>query len=159
MNFVSNSERVQSLALISPAGVGRQKIGIALKVAFFKLFGEWGTRRLRAAILGRPPENPSPAVRKFVEFVALIHRNFRPRMGKVPVFSDAELAKLTMPVLAIVGAKDVMLDSNETKDRLKTNSRSSEVAYLDDAGHLIVGQGATISEFLERVLSSQLSRA
>jgi len=149
------SERVQSIALISPAGVGRQKIGILFKVAFFKLFGSWGTKKLREAILGRPPENPTPAVQKLLEFVALIHQNFRPRRGKVPVFSDAALAKLTMPVLAIVGARDVMLDSKGTKRRLERNSKASEVRYLDEAGHFIPGQGAMISGFLERVVPSR----
>jgi pimeloyl-ACP methyl ester carboxylesterase len=63
-----------------------------------------------------------------------------------------------MPVLAIVGAKDVMLDSKETKRRLERTSKSSEVCYLDEAGHFIPGQGAMISEFLERVLHPQLNR-
>jgi pimeloyl-ACP methyl ester carboxylesterase len=152
------SERVQSIALISPGGVGRQKISILFKVSFFRLFGGWGTRKLRNVIFGRPPENPSPAARKFFEFIALIHQNFLPRTGKIPVFSDAALAKLTMPVLAIVGAKDVMLDSKETKRRLERTSKSSEVCYLDEAGHFIPGQGATISEFLERVLGPHVGR-
>jgi hypothetical protein len=32
------------------------------------------------------------------------------------------------------------------------------VCYLDEAGHFIPGQGATISEFLERVLRPQVGR-
>jgi pimeloyl-ACP methyl ester carboxylesterase len=50
-----------------------------------------------------------------MNFVSLIHRNFRPRMVKLPIFRDEALKRLTMPMLAIVGSKDVLLDSAETK--------------------------------------------
>src|SRR5215469_11632861 len=48
-------ERVDRVAVVCPGGVGRQKVGILLKIALFNLFGAWGKRKLREMILGRAP--------------------------------------------------------------------------------------------------------
>jgi pimeloyl-ACP methyl ester carboxylesterase len=144
-------ERVESLALLCPGGVGRQKIGILLKVIPLRMCGGWGARRAREMILGRSPSNVSPAIQKFIDFLSLIHENFVPRMVKLPIFSDDELRRLTMPVLAILGGKDVLLDSAATKRRLERNLPHAEIRYLPDAGHLIPRQTAPVLEFLQRV--------
>jgi pimeloyl-ACP methyl ester carboxylesterase len=144
-------ERVHRMALICPGGVGRLKIGILFKIAIFHLFGSWGRRKLREAILGpMTGGDVSPAVRKFGEFIALIHKSTEPRKERLPVFSDAALRGLTMPVLAIVGAKDALLDSGDTQRRIERLLDHGEVRYLADAGHFILGQAPGIAEFLER---------
>ncbi len=122
-------ERVQQLILLCPGGVGRQ------------LFGE-------DLVFPRPTPAASPAAQKFFEFVALIFENFNPRMEILPVFTDGALKRLTMPVMAILGAKDVLLDSEETKLRLAHNVANAEIRYLPEAGHVILGQAAPILEFL-----------
>jgi pimeloyl-ACP methyl ester carboxylesterase len=62
----------------------------------------------------------------------------------------AALQRLTMPVMLIVGARDAMLDSTETRERLERNVADLEVLWLSDAGHAIVGQTAPIFAFLQR---------
>ncbi len=146
-------ERVESLAVLCPGGVGRQKVAIVFKTLLLRRFGSWGKKKLREAILGRAPADPPPALRPFIEFIALIHENFRPRMVKLPVFRDEALRKLTMPVLAIVGGKDVLLDSAGTARRLKANVPHAEVRYLPEAGHFIPGQNAVVLEFLRAQVS------
>jgi pimeloyl-ACP methyl ester carboxylesterase len=141
-------ERVESLALLCPAGVGRQKIGIVFKTIPLRMLGPWGRRKAAELILGRPPANPPPAVQYFLQFIALIHKHLRPRIVKLPVFSDAALRRLTMPVLAILGGKDVLIDSTETKQRLERNVPLAEIRYLPEAGHLIPKQTAPILDFL-----------
>ena len=69
--------------------------------------------------------------------MSLIHKNFRPRMVKMPVFSDDALQRLTMPVMAILGGKDVLLDSAATKRRLERNVAHAEIRYFPEAGHFI----------------------
>jgi len=103
---------------------------------------------LRNAVLGPMPADGSPAVHQFGEFLTLIHRTVRPRLEKLPVFGDAALRRLTMPVLAIVGGKDALLDSADTRRRLAANLPRAEVRWLDDAGHFIAGQGPAVGEFL-----------
>jgi pimeloyl-ACP methyl ester carboxylesterase len=143
-------DRVDRIAAICPGGVGRQKIGILFKIALFNLFGTWGKRKLREAVLGPLPNDASPAIRKFGEFFALMHKHTRPRTGMLPVFSDAALKRLTMPVLAIVGGKDALLDSGDTRRRIEALLPNGEVRYLENAGHFIPGQGPAIAGFLWR---------
>ena len=142
--------RIDRMALICPGGVGRQKIAILLKGVVLSLCGAWGKRKLRESILGRTAGDAPPAARKFGEFIALIHKSTRPRRDKLPVFDDATLKRLTMPVLAIVGGKDVFLDSSETRRRMEALLQKGEVRYLEDAGHFIPGQGPVVEEFLSR---------
>jgi len=141
-------KRVQSVVAMCPAGVGRQNFGIVLKTVPLLLLGARGRRKAAEIVLGKAPENPTPAMQYFLEFFALIHKNFRRRIVRLPVFSDQALARLTMPVLAIVGGRDVLIDSGETKRRLEQNAPRATVRYLPEAGHLIRGQAAAILEFL-----------
>ena len=83
-----------------------------------------------------------------MEFVALNHEHFRPRMLKLPIFSDDPLKRLSMPVMAIAGGKDVLLDSAGTKRRLERNAPHAEIRCLPEAGHFISGQTGPILEFL-----------
>jgi len=144
-------QRVESLVVLCPGGVGRQKLSIVFKTIPLRMLGAWGTRKAGELVLGRAPANPSPAVKYFVQFMSLIHTNFRPRMVKMPVFSDDSLKRLSTPVLAILGGQDVLLDSAGTKRRLEQNVARAEIRYFPEAGHFIPGQTATILEFLRKV--------
>jgi pimeloyl-ACP methyl ester carboxylesterase len=86
----------------------------------------------------------------FGEFFALLQESMRPRTEKLPIFEDAALRMLTMPVLAIVGGKDALLDSADTRRRIEALVPNGEVNYLEEAGHFIPGQGGVIAEFLQR---------
>ncbi len=141
-------ERVESVVAICPAGIGRQKIGIVFKTIPLRLFGEWGKRKAAELVLGRGPANPSPALQAFMTFIALIHKNLRPRMVKFPIFSDDALGRLNMPVLVIAGGKDVLIDSAETKRRLEQNVPQAKIRYLPEAGHFIPAQREAVQEFL-----------
>ena len=141
-------ERVERLAVLCPGGVGRQKLGIVFATLAARICGPWGRRKLMGRILGRPPADPPPALKAFIQFVALIQQHFRHRMVKLPVFSEEALRRLTMPVLAIVGGRDVLLDSAQTKRRLENCVAEAEVVYLPEAGHYIPGQTERIRTFL-----------
>ncbi|HEY7333790.1 MAG TPA: alpha/beta hydrolase [Bryobacteraceae bacterium] len=141
-------ERVEAVAALCPGGVGRQKLGIVFATFALRMFGAWGKRKLVTRVLGRPPADPPPALKGFIEFVALIHRHFRMRMVKLPIFSDAVLRRLTMPVLAIVGARDVLLDSAGTQRRLEKFAPNAQVVYLPEAGHFIPGQTGRVVAWL-----------
>jgi pimeloyl-ACP methyl ester carboxylesterase len=143
-------DRVARVAVLCPGGVGRQRIGIVFTTFALRACGAWGRRKLAEKILGRLPANASPGVKAFMGFIALIHEHFRPRMVKLPVFQDAALGRLTMPVLAIVGARDVLLDSAGTKSRLESHVANAEVVLLPDAGHVVTGQTGRIVDFLSR---------
>ena len=142
-------DRVEKIALMCPAGVGRQK-NFLLKALPLMLLGSWGHRKVREMVFGRAPAQIAPGQTQMRDFVALIFKHFRPRVVKIPIFSDEALQRLTMPMLAIVGGKDVMLISEETRERLARDVPHAVIHLLPDARHYIPGQTATILEFLRR---------
>jgi pimeloyl-ACP methyl ester carboxylesterase len=149
--------RVEKIAALCPGGIGRQKVGIVFRTLVSRMFGKRGKRWLTERILGRPPADPPPAAKVFIAFVALIYRHFRPRMVRLPKFSDRALRDLRIPVLAIVGGRDVLLDSAQTNRRLKEHVPEAQVVYLPDAGHLIVGQTSKVLDFLVQVNQKEAS--
>jgi len=100
---IRRPERVERLAVLCPGGVGHQKLGIVFATIVLRMCGRWGRRKLAERILGRAPADPPPPIKAFMNFVALIHEHFRPRMVRLPRFSDEALRRLHMPVLAVVG--------------------------------------------------------
>jgi pimeloyl-ACP methyl ester carboxylesterase len=93
-------DRVERLVLLSPSGIGRQKIGVALLTLLLTPLGRYGRELSLRLVLGThlPPG--------MAEFVHLIHKHVRARREPVPRLTDEALARLTMPVLAIVGGRD-----------------------------------------------------
>lgn len=146
---VRRPQSVERMALICPAGVGRQRYFI-LKLAAFALLGRWGVRTARGMVFGPPPRHLPPAGRSLVELMGMIQRHFRPRMVRFPVFSDAALGALAMPVLVIVGGRDLTLDSHETQRRFARANPGVIVRILPGARHYIPGQTDAILEFLLR---------
>ena len=145
---IRRSDRVDSVAVLCPGGVGRQKIGFLLKVFPLLLMGAWGKRKAGELVLGRMPATASPAAQKFIQFIQLIHENYRPRRAKLPIFSDESLRRLKMPVMAVLGGKDVLFDNANARDRLARNVPHAQTCYLPEAGHLLYGQTAQILNFL-----------
>ena len=140
-------EAIRRLAVLCPAGIGRQK-NFLLRVAPLLLLGPWGAKRIREMVFGLSRGEPPLAVRPFVELMGSIGRNIRPRVVKIPRLSDAELSALNMPVLAIVGGKDVLLDSADTRRRLEAFAPNAEVVFLPEARHAIFGQSERVFQFL-----------
>jgi pimeloyl-ACP methyl ester carboxylesterase len=140
-------DKVERLALICPAGIGRQK-KFLLKALPLLLLGSWGKRRVREMVFGPMPRELPPAVQPLADLMGLIGRTIRPRIVRIPRFANAKLRRLTMPVLAIVGGRDVLLDSDDTRRRLEHLTPQARVVFLPDARHFIPGQGAAILEFL-----------
>ena len=142
-------ERVDSLILICPARVADKSIvGWALPLL---LLGSWGARKVSERILGRLPKVDTEEARQFAEFIGSIFRNMKPRTESAPPVTDEQLAQLSVPVLVLVGAKDVTMDSVLIKRRFEQQVRGAEVLLFPNARHYLGDQSHTISEFLRRV--------
>jgi pimeloyl-ACP methyl ester carboxylesterase len=135
-------DRVDRLAVLSPSGIGRQKVGIALLTVFLLPLGRYGRELSMRLVLGT---NPPPAM---AEFVLLIHKDFRARRESVPILSDEALSSLTMPVLAIVGGRDALLYSAGTQRRLSRHALDATVILIPEAGHLLPSQADRIARFM-----------
>jgi len=144
---VRRPKAVEKLALLCPAGIGRQK-NFLLRAAPLLLLGPWGARRMREMVFGRPQGELPPAARPLVELMGLIGRSIRPRIVRIPRLSDMQLAALKAPMLVILGGRDVLLDSEDARRRLAKSAPQAEVAYLPEARHFIPGQGPRMLAFL-----------
>jgi len=140
--------RVTRLALLTPAGIGRHKVEVLAQAILLRHFGDWGRRRtLRLAIGGTRFDGDEQAA-ALGEFALLAAEHFKPRMEPIPTFDDDTLGRLTMPVLAIAGGRDLMLDSRQTRARLEHAVPHATVTLLPEAGHLLPDQSAPVLRFL-----------
>jgi pimeloyl-ACP methyl ester carboxylesterase len=106
-------------------------------------------RRLGAGAIN---DRASPAVKAFAAFMDLIQANFRPRMRALPRFGDEPLRRLKMPILAIFGAKDAMLDAGRARARLRAVAPHADIRWLPETGHFLFGHTPTIDAFLAKAL-------
>jgi pimeloyl-ACP methyl ester carboxylesterase len=145
-------EKVSAMVLLCPGGVSRHR-NVLLWALPLLLLGRWGRRKIMQRIAGGvPAAEVSQQLQAFGEFMDLVFTVFRPRTETLPGFTDAEMQRLTMPVLAILGAKDVMIDSAGTRDRLARHVPSAEIRWLPEAGHLLLGQTDAVDGFLGTAL-------
>lgn len=140
---IKYSDKVNKLVLLCPAGIGPQKKSFAFKALFYMMFGEKGIDKLYYKVNG---DKPMPKI--MLDYQKLIAKHFNFRKEVIPLFSDDELKKLTMPVSLFVGAKDVMFYSEKTAKRLGLLIDHAKINFIADEGHSIVNQGDEIREFL-----------
>jgi len=90
-----------------------------------------------------------------MDFLALVQKHFRPRRVALPIFPDGALKRLTMPMMAIIGGKDAIVDSAETRRQMELNVTRAEIRYFPEVGHgILFDQWASILEFLRTPMSA-----
>lgn len=144
---ISRPERVAQLVLISPAGIGRQR-PFLLKAWPYLMLGQWGVRRIRRMVIGPVAGTQSPFHAKLAALMEYISLHARIRPMVLPRFSDAALGSLAMPVMAVLGGKDVLLDSAHTRARLEQCVPHACIHWKQEAFHFIAREAETIQAFL-----------
>jgi pimeloyl-ACP methyl ester carboxylesterase len=144
---VRRPARVDRLALLSPSGIGRVRIGFVIKALLMRSFGRWGSRAALKMALG--PGSSAEQGQTLFDFILLIFRYFRPRLD-TPTFDDDTLRRLTMPTLVVVGGKDALIDSRETRRRLNRVVPHATVNLHPGAGHLVPDQTEVVLDFLHQ---------
>jgi pimeloyl-ACP methyl ester carboxylesterase len=134
-------EKIDKLVLLCPAGIGSQNKSFIFTALFHMLFGEKGIRKLFRIINGNVD---MPEI--ILKFQILIGKNFNTRKEPIPIFTDDEIRCMTMPMFLFVGAKDIMLHSMETADRIKKLVPNARINILPDGGHSIINLADTILE-------------
>lgn len=134
-------EKIDKLVLLCPAGIGTQNKSFIFTALFHMLLGEKGIRRLFKKINGNID---IPEV--MLNYQRLITQNFNTRREPIPIFSDDEIRRLTMPVFLFVGAKDIMLNSMETVDRMKKLAPCTRINILTEGGHSLINLADEILE-------------
>lgn len=144
----SRPERVTRLVVLTPSGIGRETRSVYLKMALLSLLGAKGKLKAIQLMLGPVFSRPSKDMAVIGPLMMLITKHFLYRKARMPIFDDARLRRLTMPVLAILGAVDAVLDHNETRRRLVETVPQAEVRMLPEVGHILPDQTAPVLEFL-----------
>ncbi len=138
-------KKVEKLVLLCPAGIGKQKTMFLVQSIFYAIQGDKGIKKLMKKVNGGE-ELPQ----EILDYQILIGKNFNYRREVIPIYSDDDIKKLTMPVSLFVGEKDIMLHSKSTADRLRSLLPKAEINYLKDRGHTIVHFGNDIRKFLAK---------
>jgi|TARA_Y100000310_G_scaffold341446_1_gene440606 pimeloyl-ACP methyl ester carboxylesterase len=140
---IAKPAQVDKLVLLCPGGVAPERRAFMLMALPMLLLGQRGVKMMIRYVYGTQ-DLPQEAV----HFAQLIFDNFKPRMGGLPLFSDRELQRLTMPTYLVVGARDVLLNSAETARRIDALLPRAKIKQMQDAGHVLIGLSDEISEFL-----------
>lgn len=143
---VANPARVSKLVLMCPGGVVPDNMGFFVKLMFWAMLGRRGLDRVARLMYGHQPYPPQA-----VEVMALMMRHFKSRVGKLPIFTDDELRRLTMPVLLLGGDEDGMRDVHQIAARLGSLLPHLDVIVVPGAGHALLNTSAKIAPFLEIV--------
>jgi pimeloyl-ACP methyl ester carboxylesterase len=107
------------------------------------LLGRRGGEAINRITFGDQPIHPAA-----VAYMNVIMTHFKPRIGALPNFADAELAQLAMPTLLIVGAQDALYPSAKTAARLEKAAPDLSVRMLPEMGHVLHGLAGDIVPFL-----------
>ncbi|WP_017586419.1 alpha/beta fold hydrolase [Nocardiopsis ganjiahuensis] len=141
---IRRPDRVTRLALGCPAGLGTQRRWRILGAGLLTLFGRRARERSVRFLVGLGPSEGTALLDGIMEVFA----EFRPRTETLPVFPDAALRSLPMPVLVTVGERDQMFDSAQTARRVRECVPNARVRVLPGVGHALTSQTGPVLEFL-----------
>jgi pimeloyl-ACP methyl ester carboxylesterase len=136
-------DRVTRLVLLAPAGVTSARASFVLRAVPLSLMGRRGAGAIVRLTLGGQALDPEAT-----RYMEMIMTHFKPRVGALPLYSDRELARLTMPTLLMVGARDPLLDSDATATRMRGLVPHLAVKVLPEEGHVLTGLAQGIAPFL-----------
>lgn len=149
---VAQPQRVAQLVLMCPGGVTADRSSFVWRALALSLLGKWGTRRLVRLLYG---QQSVPA--GVEDIFTVVMSGFKARIGVLPLFSDAELARLTMPTLLLGGSQDALRDVNAIAARLQGLLPRLTVRILPGAGHVMLNTVAPTLAFLAQTTSTERS--
>ncbi len=136
-------ERVSRLVLLAPSGIVPIRLSFIVRSIYHASRGRKGIETLSRLIYG---EDDIP--REAVETSWLIMENYNPILGALPVYTDAQLGRLSMPVLYIAGEDDVTVDTRKAAERLKRLVPQTFAVRLPNNGHVVIGTMDRVVPFL-----------
>jgi pimeloyl-ACP methyl ester carboxylesterase len=136
-------ERVGRLVLLCPGGVTPDRMSFLLRAVAASFMGRRGMERLIGSMFGDLPAPPEA-----YEIARLMMLHFKSRMGVLPLFSDEELRRLTMPVMLLVGEKDSLRPAHKIAQRMQRLLPHLVTAMIPKAGHVLLDTVRLIMPFL-----------
>ena len=146
LNFAATyPERTSALALLAPSGI------VKPKQDFLKMTADVATNRDSAKAVNDAVMGDTAMPKEVLEFLRLVVENFNPFTGALPVLTDEQMHKLTMPVLYIAGVNDVTTDVVGASMRLLEFVPHATV-NLTEGAHVITTSADKILPFLTKEL-------
>lgn len=143
LNFaVHQPQRSAALALITTGGIAPQRKAFLFKALFCLLLGKRGQKMLNKMIFHKAIVPP-----QMLEAQALVAKHFKPLTKALPLFTDAQLRQLRMPLQYWGGDHDALLDTVKTAERLRKLAPQAEIHVLADTGHVIIDRFPAIRDF------------
>lgn len=136
-------EDVNRLVLISPSGIGKQKVSFLFYAIWYGLKGDKGVEKLISKINGGKQLHPD-----MLRYQKCIRNGFRYRTAKIPIVTDKNIRNLAVPCYVIVGEKDIMLSSQDTIRRMKELLPIAHTNFLEGKGHALVDVTKEVCDFL-----------
>jgi len=136
--------KVRSMVLIATSGIVNVRPAFVLRSIYYAGKGEKGIRASYEYITG------SKDIPDFIiEYSSTIMRGFNPRIGGLPVFTDEQVSRLSMPVLFMAGENDVTTHAAKAAKRMKRLVPNAQIDLINGCGHVIYDQAERIQEFLD----------
>lgn len=142
---VVRPDRVDKLVLLAPGGIVPDRPSFLIRAVGLMMLGQWGIRRMVNALFADQPVPDG-----VVDIVLQTTTQFKPRIGVLPIFSDDELRRLTMPVLLLGGTKDIIRDISKIEARLRNLLPHLKSTIIPGAGHALLNTTEAVMEFLMR---------
>jgi pimeloyl-ACP methyl ester carboxylesterase len=136
-------ERVDKLVLLTPGGITPDRTSFVLRAIPLSFLGGWGRARINRMVFGR-----QPIPEEVNKVTTLIMTHFKSRVGVLPIFSDAELQRLTMPTLLLMGEEDALRDARQIAERMGKLLPQLTAVIIPQAGHALYNTTGHILPFL-----------
>ncbi len=143
-------QKVSHLALLCPGGLAMQRRDFLLRLLLQQIMSLGNQKKAVGSVLGMEPTDPAKAaeMRKVLDYILLINKNELPRYQTLPVFSDDELSRLTMPLLVVFGEDDMLLNARKSVARIARLAPHAQTVLLPGIGHAVLHQTQRILSFL-----------
>jgi pimeloyl-ACP methyl ester carboxylesterase len=139
-------ERVSALVLLAPSGLAPIRSSFMFKAIWHTMHGEKGVARLNRLIFGDIEMDEAA-----LALGRLLQQNYIPRpLQNMPVVTDDQLGRFTMPVLFFGGACDPLINVQKSAARLAALVPHAKVHVLKGAAHTLINLGQAIAVFLEK---------
>lgn len=142
--------KVERLALLAPAGIVRMDAVSQLKVAGLTMLGTSGRRKALDMTFGVNPDALGEEGRAFVDFQGLVQTSFLSRIALPKVISDTALLGIKVPVLAVLGEKDIFFRVDPMRQRIASCLPQATIHQLAGVGH---GLGSTTDLVMQFLVS------
>ncbi len=140
---VYQPRRVESLVLLNPAGIAPDKLSFVLQAIPLSLLGQWGIHRINRLLFAG-----QPIPHEVDEATTLMMTHFKTRVGVLPLFTEAELQRLGMPVLLLLGARDALRNGPKISARMQGLVPRLTTIVIPETGHALMNTPPHILPFL-----------